>query len=131
MTSTESSISSRQRIAIASLWVLTVLECLGMALAGASKFANAELWTGMFVGWGYPAWFAFVIGGTEILGAVLLLAPKLATYAAGLLTVVMVGALATVVINSSSLGVTAPIAHLVVLAIIGGSRRRRRWRRER
>jgi hypothetical protein len=52
-----------------------------------------------------------------------------ATYAAGYLAVIMLEALATVTLHDDPLGVTAPIMHLMVLAVIGTARRDRRWRR--
>jgi len=117
------------KVAIGLLWVLTVLETAAMGLAGFSKFGNPELWTGMFVGWGYPAAFAYVIGAGEMAGAIGVLIPRLATYAAGFLAVIMLGALVTVSVHADPLGITAPIMHLIVLAIIGTARRDRRWRR--
>ena len=116
------------RIAIGALWTVTVLEAAGMGLAGWSKFANPAGWSGMFVNWGYPAWFAFVIGASEMAGAALLLIPALATYAAAGLAVIMVGALGTVIAHDSPLGVAAPIANLVAVTIVGVARRRRRWK---
>jgi uncharacterized membrane protein YphA (DoxX/SURF4 family) len=115
-------------VGVALLWTVTLLELAAMGLAGLAKFLSPDVWTGMFEGWGYPAWFTFVVGAGEIGGAILLAAPRLATYAAGLLAVIMVGALGTVVVHDSPLGVTAPIAHLVALAIIGAARREGRWR---
>jgi putative oxidoreductase len=116
------------RVAIGLLWVLTVLEALGIGLAGFLKFATADTWTGMFAGWGYPAAFAYVIGCAEMAGAVGVLIPRFATYAAVFLTVIMLGALGTVIVHDDPLGVTAPIIHLIALAIIGIARRDRRWR---
>ena len=117
-----------RRIGIALLWIATVLEALGMGLAGFSKFGNMEAWMGMFERWGYPAWFSLVVGGSEMAGAVLLLVPRLASWAAIFLGVVMLGALATVIVNDSSLGVAAPIGNMVGLAIVGTWRWNRRWR---
>ena len=78
-------------------WVVVLVAAL-MALAGLAKFTGPEVWTGMFEDWGYPAWFSFVIGGAEFVGALLLILPRFATYAATGLTIIMVGALATVII---------------------------------
>ncbi len=128
MTWSERTISLK--IAIVMLWIVTVLVAALMALAGLAKFTRPEVWTGMFEDWGYPAWFSFVIGGAELVGALLLTLPRLATYAATVLTIIMAGALATVIINSSSLGVGAPIANIVLLSMIGAVRWRSRWTRE-
>ena len=63
------------------IWILTIFATLTMGLAGLSKFTNPSQWHGRFLIWGYPAWFAPVIGGLEVLGAVLLLVPRMALYA--------------------------------------------------
>lgn len=118
----------RAKLGLALLWVVTVLETAGMGLAGASKFMNPGGWTSMFEGWGYPAWLAFVIGASELVGALLLLVPRLASYAAGLLIVIMIGALATVLMHPGRMGPGTPLLHLVVLAIILVARRGSRWR---
>ena len=114
-------------LGIALLWLVTLLEAAGMGFAGWSKFGNAEGWTGMFENWGYPPWFAFVIGASEMAGAAVLLVPRLATYAAGFLAVIMLGALGTDIVVGA-LGVAAPILNLVALTIIGLARSNQRWK---
>lgn len=111
------------------LWVLTVLEALGMGAAGAAKFLNWPLWSGMFESWGYGAWFAAVIGGAEILGALLLLVPRLALYAAGGLAVIMAGALFTTLTKPNELGWQAAAVHFVILLVIAALRYRQRAQR--
>ncbi len=110
-----------------TLWIVTALVAAMMALAGSAKFTRPEVWTGMFEDWGYPAWFSFVIGGAEFVGALLLIIHRLATCAATGLAIIMAGALVTVIMNSSSLGVGAPIANIVLLSMIGAVRWRSRW----
>src|SRR5262245_1981231 len=72
-----------------------------------------------FVNWGYPAWFAMVIGGAEILAAVLLLIPRRRFLGATLLMVILIGAVPTHVINRDSLSdsIAAPV-HLVLAVIV-------------
>ncbi len=127
MPSTERSTGGR--IAMALFWILVVLELAGMGLAGVSKF-QGDGWMGMFEGWGYPAWFALVIGGTELGGAVLLLVPRLASYSAAVLIGVMLGAIWTVIgqTTQTGLGPGLPLIHIAVLSIILGVRWKRRWR---
>ena len=115
------------KIAIVMLWIVTVLVAATMALAGQAKFTRPEVWTGMFEEWGYPVGFSLVIGGAEFVGALLLIVPRFATYAATGLSIIMAGALVTVIMNSSSLGVGAPIAYIVLLSVIGAVRWRSRW----
>ncbi len=108
------------------LWILTILMALGMGAAGVTKFLG-DGWIRLFEGWGYPGWFALVIGTLEVAGAVLLLVPRFAAYAASLLIFIMVGAVWTVTTNETQLGVGTPLLNLVALAIIA----RIRWRERR
>ena len=101
MSSTER-VKGRKAVA-AGLWVLIVLELLGMGVAGVSKF-QGDGWQRMFEGWGYAAWFALVIGAAEMSAALMLTARKLASYAAMLLIVIMLGAIWTVLTNETRLG---------------------------
>ncbi len=116
-------------VGAAMLWILSVFELLGMGVAGLSKF-QGEGWQNMFVGWGYPWWFALVVGGTEMLGALLVVVPRFASYAASMLIVIMLGAIWTVVspTNTTQLGPGIPMIHIAVLSIILYARWRRRWR---
>ncbi len=116
------------RVGRVAVWVLIVAEMLGMGLAGAAKFLAPDVWTALFEGWGYPARFAFVIGGTEAIAALLLLVPRMASYAALLLIVVMLGALGTVLTHPGNLGPVTPVIHIVVLATIAAARWKDRWR---
>jgi uncharacterized membrane protein YphA (DoxX/SURF4 family) len=112
------------------LWVITIPEVFMIGLAGSAKFMSPTTWQGMFVEWGYPIWFTSVIGGTEIVFALLLLAPRLAFYAGSVLTVVMIGALATVVIHNSQLGPVMPVIHLTLLSLIMWGRFGLRWKQD-
>ena len=55
-------------------WILVVLLAAAFGLAALGKLSGAA--TDMFAGWGYPAWFAMLIGVLEIAGALGLLVPK-------------------------------------------------------
>ncbi len=125
MSSTE---RARGRKAVAAgLWVLIVLELLGMGVAGVSKF-QGDGWQRMFEGWGYAAWFALVIGAAEMSGALMLTARKFASYAAMLLIVIMLGAIWTVLTNESQLGPGIPTIHIAILSTILVGRWKSRWR---
>lgn len=115
------------KAALGALWIVTVLEAAVMLLAGSSKFTGAEFWADSFVSWGYPAWFALVVGGAEMAGALLLLVPRLAAWAGIFLSAIMFGALGTVIVNQSELGVAAPLGNLAALLIITAARWGRRW----
>lgn len=119
--------STGRRVLIAGLWMLTILEVLGMGLVGVAKFTGTT-WVTMFEGWGYPSWFTYVIGAGEAVGAALLLVPRLASYAALMLMVIMLGALYTVLTKDNQLGVAGPLVHMGVLSVIAWGRWSRRWR---
>lgn len=111
-----------------AVWVLVVLEVLLMGLAGLAKFTSAA-WPSMFEGWGYPRPFAYLIGALECVGALALLVPRLTTYAAAGLMVIMLGALWTVTTTTfeTGLGPGMPLLHLALLGILAWARRRERW----
>lgn len=127
MTSTRRSWAAK--VGLVGLWILIVLEALFMALAGWSKFANPGGWMSMFEGWGYPAWFALVIGAGELGLGILVLVPRLTAYASMGLFVIMGGALATVLAHPGGrMGPEPPLIHLVVLAVLIWARWGVRWR---
>ena len=114
----------------AAVWTLSALIAVGLAIAGAGKFAPGSQWQALFVGWGYPAWFAGVIGALEVVGAVGLLVPGVARYAAPALATIMAGALFTLLTHpGGKMGWGAvPLVYLVLLvaiAIVGGGGRAR------
>ena len=121
--------SKLRTVGAVMLWILSIFQLLGLGVAGLSKF-QGELWQNMFVGWGYPGWFALVIGGAEMLGALLLVVPRFASYAASMLIVIMLGAIWTVIspTNDTQLGPGIPLIYIAVLSIILYARWRRRWR---
>jgi uncharacterized membrane protein YphA (DoxX/SURF4 family) len=59
---------------------------------GWEKFDPDGFWTAAFERLGYPAWLRVLVGGIEVVAGVGLLVPRLATYAAGALSIVLVGA---------------------------------------
>ncbi len=100
------------------LWSITLFEVFELGQACLRKFTSMDVWWGLFENWGYPFWFLIVIGVAELGGAVLLLVPPLAAYAAVGLTVVMVGSLASELFNDELFGPWVPLMHIVLLSII-------------
>ncbi len=97
-------------------WVLIVLLAAGFTMAALGKLTGAA--TDMFIGWGYPAWFATLIGVLEITGAVGLLIPKARPLAALGLSVIMLGAAYTHLANYEAGQVVRPLIFLIVLGVI-------------
>ena len=110
-----------------ALWIVQVLAAAGFGAIGIGKFVDPN-WARKFAAWGYPDGFYMAIGALELLGGVLLLVPRLASYAASLLGVIMIGALATHLLHAETLRLRAPLPWLALMIIIGVARRRRAWR---
>lgn len=74
-----------------------------------------------FEEWGYPGWFRFVVGGLELLCAVLLVIPRrrFRFIGATVLTFVLTGAVTTHLIDDAPLyeEVSAPL-HLIIVALV-------------
>ena len=85
----------KQKFKNIATWVIQVLIGLEFIIAGQAKFTNPELWSEQFEGWGYPNSFYLVIGGIELILAILVFIPKYSAKAALGLAVVMIGATIT------------------------------------
>lgn len=94
-------------------WILVVLLALAYGAAALGKLTGAA--TEMFAGWGYPAWFATLIGVLELAGALGLLIPKTTRWAILGLTVIMLGAAYTHLANGEGMQVLRPVIFLAVL----------------
>lgn len=94
-------------------WIFTVLIALAFIAAAAGKLRGSAI--SMFAHWGYPAWFATVIGVLELLGAIGLLIPKTLRFAIIGLTVIMFGAVYTHLANNEGIQVLRPAIFLAVL----------------
>jgi len=108
----------------AVLWLLQVGAAGMFLMAGFSKLSGAPEMVGLFDVIGVGQWFRHVTGGLEVLGAVLLLVPRLSGVGALLLAGVMAGAVAT---HLFVLGGGAGVALLLlaVTAVIAWGRRAR------
>lgn len=87
-------------------WVLVVLTAFLFGLTALAKLGGMA--GQMFLGWGYPAWFAYVIGALEGVGAVALLIPRTMRWGVYLLTIIMIGAAITHLVNGEGLAVLRP-----------------------
>ena len=105
------------------VWTLQVLAALMFLFAGTSKLAGAPMMVQLFGAIGIGQWFRYVTGAIEVVGAVLLLVPSLARFAALALAVTMVGAILThlFIVGGNP---TAPILLLAATATIAWGRRR-------
>jgi len=78
-----------------TVWTLSGLTALAFLAAGGAKLAGAPAMVAVFEAVGIGQWFRYLTGALEVVGAIGLLLPKYAFYAATLLTIVMVGAVLT------------------------------------
>lgn len=107
-------------------WLLQVLLAVVMVGPGSQKFTSPT-WERMFRTWGYPDGFYLVIGAIEVVGGLLLLVPKLASYSAIVLSAVMIGAAATQILRGGRNGV-GEVVFAVLLGVIAALRWRDRLR---
>lgn len=99
-------------------WILRILISLGFLLASTGKLTNNPQVIEMFENWGYPSGFHFLIGILELTLAVLLLIPKTLKIAIYGIIIILIGAMATHIINDPLLELIRPIIFLVLLGSI-------------
>ena len=104
------------------LWICQAALALMFLFAGAAKFTR-PMWERMFARWGYPDHFYLVIGTVEVVAGLALLIPRLATSAAAILIVVMIGAGATHVIHDELRRLPQIAVTLVMIGLVAYGRR--------
>jgi len=104
------------RVRTLTLWILSGLVALAFLGAGGAKLAGAASMVELFDKVGRGQWFRYFTGLLEVAGAIGLLIPRYAFYAAGLLAVVMVGA---VIAHLTVLGASPAVP--VVLLVLSGT----------
>ncbi len=107
-----------------TLWVVSILLTVMFIISGSGKLINPAQASAMFVNYGYPAWFALVIGVVEVVGGVLLLVPRVAFIAAGALSAVMAGAAFTHLKTAGEAPRAAVPVVLLILSVIVALARR-------
>jgi uncharacterized membrane protein YphA (DoxX/SURF4 family) len=98
--------------------------------AGVLFFAPLKLYPGgafgfppyseRFVNWGYPGWFRYVVGGTELLIGILLLLPRRRFLGAALYMFLMTGAVTTHIVNREPFvpDTVSAAVHLALSALV-------------
>jgi putative oxidoreductase len=112
------------KISNVGLWILQIGAAGMFLMVGFFKLSGDPRMVGLFDAIGVGQWFRYVTGSLEVLGAVLLLIPRLSGLGALLLVGVMLGAVAThlFVVGGSPLGA---IILLIVTGVIAWGRRER------
>jgi uncharacterized membrane protein YphA (DoxX/SURF4 family) len=116
----------RQKGRTIASWLLQVLMAAAFITIGLGKF-GAPFWERSFARWGYPPGFHLVVGVIELVGGILVLVPRLTSYAGLMLGTVMVGAILTHALAGDMWA--RPVPHLVILMLLTWLRWPSRWRR--
>ena len=105
------------------LWALTALLAAFFLVAGGAKLASSASSSANFARWGYPGWFMYVVGVVEAGGAIALLIPRAAGFAAILLCGTMGGAALTHLAHGETTAAPVPLVLLALVALVGYARR--------
>jgi putative oxidoreductase len=106
------------------LWVFALFLAWVFIRQGTAKFSDSTGWARAFRVWHFPDWFRVLIGIVETTAAVLLLTRRTAFAGAGLIIVVMTGAMATHVYWGHPQQVTSEILPLILATVVALGRRR-------
>ncbi len=74
------------------MWTLSVLLAALLLFTGMTKLTGTKL-VEASLHFGYPVWFFYLIGIIEVIGAICLLIPRVATEVGSFLILIMLGAL--------------------------------------
>ena len=100
------------------MWTLSVLLAALFLFAGIQKLIGAPQVVEGFRQFGFPAWFRYLIGFIETVGAIGLLIPKIAAETGSFMIIVMLGALFTVLHAGGGFSTVFPA--LAALFMLGG-----------
>lgn len=107
---------------IVGVWALVAILAAFFLVAGGLKLRGAPSQVDNFAHWGYAAWFLYVVGAVEAAGAVGLLVPRLAGFAAMVLGGTMLGAALTHLVHHEMKAVPIPLVILGLLTVVGYAR---------
>ena len=85
----------RSRLTVGVLWALQIFSAALFLFAGVSKLSGVPAMVQTFAVIGIGQWFRYMTGTVEVVSAVLLLIPSVASYGAAALAVTMIGAIIT------------------------------------
>jgi len=105
-----------RRIVNASLWLAALTSASVFLVAAVAKLAGTM--DEQFAAWGYGGRFALLIGLLELAGALGLLLPRTAGWAALGLSVLMLGAIGTEVAHGDPVAALLPAGMLGLLSLV-------------
>lgn len=79
----------------AALWTLKGLLAAVFLSAGGAKLVGVPMMVENFQHIGFGQWFRYLTGALEVIGAIVILLPRLAAFGGVLLSCIMAGAIAT------------------------------------
>lgn len=94
-------------------WVLCIVVAGFFVMSAIPKLTQKAEIVGAFEAWGYSTTLLLLIGVLELLGAILLLIPRTATWGAAIIVVVMGGAAYT----HLSTGIGSPMTAIIALLL--------------
>ena len=97
-------------------WILRILLSIGFLLASLGKLTSNISVLDMFENWGYPDWFHLFIGAIELIMAILILIPKTLKFAILGITIILIGAIITHLVNDPILEIIRPIIFFILLS---------------
>lgn len=86
--------------------VLLVVVTLGFLFTGFFKLSGAQMMVDNFTRWDYPIWFMYTVAVLEVLGVIGLYVRRTRTWALAGLSVLMVGAIGTHLLNGEGFAAT-------------------------
>ena len=98
-----------------TFWILQGLLAATFLVAGTMKLSGPQMQVALFEEIGLGQWFRYFAGGLEVIGAILVLVPRTAGFAAILLGMTMVGAVDIHLLITG--GSPIPSIALLVIAI--------------
>ena len=96
------------------VWALAAM----FIISGLTKFLGSAALLDTFASWGYPAWFAYLIGGVELFAGTLLIIPHLKVFGAFILTMEMFGAFLTHAMHGEVLMAFLPLVVMGLTATV-------------
>lgn len=103
----------------AALWIVKGLLAAVFLAAGGAKLAGVPMMVENFHHIGFGQWFRYLTGALEVIGAILILMPRVAAFGGVLLSCIMAGAIAAhlLLIGGSAIPAIILLALSAIVAI--------------
>lgn len=103
----------------AALWIVKGLLAAVFLAAGGAKLAGVPMMVENFQHIGFGQWFRYLTGALEVIGAILILMPRVAAFGGVLLSCIMAGAIAAhlLLIGGSAIPAIILLALSAIVAI--------------